>query len=46
MNIIGCMDVAGSGTYNLDGAAIQDAKEKDLVNSATRKSALFFSAIT
>ena len=23
MNIIGCMDVAGSGTYNLDGAAIQ-----------------------
>ena len=37
MNIIGCMDVAGSGTYNLDGAAIQDAKEKDLVKLRNQK---------
>ena len=42
MNIIGCMDVAGSGTYNLDGAAIQDAKEKDLVKLRNQKIGFIF----
>ena len=30
MNIIGCLDVADSGTYNLDGIAIEDYSENEL----------------
>ncbi len=30
MNIIGCLDVADSGTYNLDGIAIEDYTENEL----------------
>lgn len=30
MNIIGCLDVADSGTYNLDGIAVEDYSENEL----------------
>ncbi len=30
MNIIGCLDIADSGSYNLDGIAIEDYSENDL----------------
>lgn len=42
MNIIGCMDVMDEGTYNLDGAAIENAKEKDLVNIRNQKIGFIF----
>ena len=43
MNIIGCMDVAGSGTYNLDGAAIQ---RKGPGKTSQPENRLYFSALS
>ena len=37
MNIIGCMDVMDSGNYLLDGVAIEQAKEKELVKIRNQK---------
>ena len=42
MNIIGCMDVMDSGTYNLDGAKIEEAKEKELVAIRNEKIGFIF----
>lgn len=42
MNIIGCMDVMDSGTYSLDGVAVEHAKEKELVNIRNRKIGFIF----
>ncbi len=42
MNIIGCMDVAGSGEYQLDGVSVCDAKEKDLVKIRNQKIGFIF----
>ena len=42
MNIIGCMDVADSGTYLLDGVAIEKATEKQLVGIRNRKIGFIF----
>lgn len=42
MNIIGCMDVMDSGTYDLDGVAMEHAKEKDLVNIRNQKIGFIF----
>ena len=45
MNIIGCMDVMDSGTYDLDGVAVEHAKEKIWSTSAIRRSDLSFKNI-
>lgn len=42
MNIIGCMDVADEGTYNLDGVEIEKAKEKELVSIRNQKIGFIF----
>ena len=42
MNIIGCMDVMDSGTYDLDGVSVEHAKEKDLVNIRNQKIGFIF----
>ena len=42
MNIIGCMDVADEGTYNLDGVEIEKAKEKELVTIRNQKIGFIF----
>ena len=42
MNIIGCMDVMDSGTYDLDGESVEHAKEKDLVNIRNQKIGFIF----
>lgn len=42
MNIIGCMDVADEGTYNLDGVEIGKAKEKELVSIRNQKIGFIF----
>lgn len=42
MNIIGCMDVMDSGTYYLDGMAIHDTKESDLVSIRNNKIGFIF----
>lgn len=42
MNIIGCMDVMDSGNYLLDGVAIEQAKEKELVKICNQKIGFIF----
>ncbi len=42
MNIIGCMDVSDNGEYYLDGVAIHDTKEKDLVKIRNEKIGFIF----
>ena len=42
MNIIGCMDVTDSGNYLLDGVAIEQAKEKELVKIRNQKIGFIF----
>ena len=42
MNIIGCMDVMDSGNYLLDGVAIEQAKEKELVKIRNHKIGFIF----
>ncbi len=42
MNIIGCMDVMDSGSYDLDGAKIEEAKEAELTNIRNRKIGFIF----
>lgn len=42
MNIIGCMDVMDSGNYLLDGVAIEQAKEKELVKIRNQKICFIF----
>ena len=42
MNIIGCMDVMDSGTYHLDGVAVEQAKEKELTNIRNQKIGFIF----
>lgn len=42
MNIIGCMDVMDSGNYDLDGVAVEHAKEKELVNIRNQKIGFIF----
>ena len=42
MNIIGCMDVMDSGNYLLDGVAIEQAKEKELVKTRNQKIGFIF----
>ena len=42
MNIIGCMDVMDSGNYLLDGVAIEQAKEKELVKIRNQKIGFIF----
>ena len=42
MNIIGCMDVMDSGTYHLDGVAVEQAKEKALTNIRNQKIGFIF----
>ena len=42
MNIIGCMDVMDSGNYLLDGVALEQAKEKDLVKIRNQKIGFIF----
>lgn len=42
MNIIGCLDVATSGTYHLDGIPITERTEKDLADVRNRKIGFVF----
>ena len=42
MNIIGCMDVADSGDYHLDGVDIAHAKEKELTKIRNEKIGFIF----
>lgn len=42
MNIIGCMDVMDSGNYLLDGVAIEQAMEKELVKIRNQKIGFIF----
>ena len=42
MNIIGCLDVADSGTYLLDGIPIQDYSERELARVRNRKIGFVF----
>ena len=42
MNIIGCLDVADSGTYLLDGIAIEDYSENDLAHIRNKKIGFVF----
>ncbi len=42
MNIIGCLDVADSGTYNLDGIAIEDYSENELATIRNLKIGFVF----
>jgi len=42
MNIIGCLDIADSGSYTLDGIPIEDYKEKDLAKIRNRKIGFVF----
>lgn len=42
MNIIGCMDTPDSGKYFLDGIAVHDAKEKELVKIRNREIGFIF----
>ena len=42
MNIIGCMDVMDSGNYLLDGVAIEQANEKELVKIRNQKIGFIF----
>ncbi len=42
MNLIGCLDVADSGTYNLDGIAIEDYSENELAKIRNLKIGFVF----
>ena len=42
MNIIGCLDLADSGTYLLDGIAIEDYSENDLAHVRNEKIGFVF----
>ncbi len=42
MNVIGCLDVATSGTYLLDGIPIEDYSENDLARIRNRKIGFVF----
>lgn len=42
MNIIGCMDIADSGEYYLDGLAIHDTKEKNLTDIRNKEIGFIF----
>ncbi len=42
MNIIGCLDVADSGTYHLDGIAIEDYTENELARIRNQKIGFVF----
>lgn len=42
MNIIGCMDVMDSGSYMLDGVAIEKTKERDLTHIRNQKIGFIF----
>ncbi len=42
MNIIGCLDVADSGVYNLDGTAIEDYSENELATIRNLKIGFVF----
>lgn len=42
MNIIGCMDVMDSGTYQLDGVAVEKAREKELTSIRNQKIGFIF----
>ncbi len=42
MNIIGCLDIADSGTYNLDGIAIEDYTENELAQIRNLKIGFVF----
>ena len=42
MNIIGCLDVADSGRYLLDGMPIEDYSESELAKIRSKKSVSFF----
>lgn len=42
MNVIGCMDVADSGEYYLDGVSVHDAKEKELTRIRNEKIGFIF----
>ena len=42
MNIIGCLDTADSGTYLLDGQAIEEYSEKELTRIRNRKIGFIF----
>jgi putative ABC transport system ATP-binding protein len=42
MNIIGCLDVADSGEYLLDGLSIEDYKEKELAVIRNKKIGFIF----
>lgn len=42
MNIIGCLDVADSGTYLLDGTAIEDYSENELAHIRNKKIGFVF----
>ena len=42
MNIIGCLDTADSGTYLLDGQAIEDYSEKELTRIRSKKIGFIF----
>ncbi len=42
MNIIGCLDIADSGTYLLDGTPIEDYSESELARIRNRKIGFVF----
>lgn len=42
MNIIGCLDIADSGTYTLDGIPIEDYSENELAKIRNRKIGFVF----
>ena len=42
MNIIGCMDVMDSGSYNLDGVEVEKANEKELTRIRNEKIGFIF----
>lgn len=42
MNLIGCMDVMDTGSYELDGVMVEHAKEKELVNIRNQKIGFIF----
>lgn len=42
MNIIGCLDIADSGSYELDGTSVQETREIDLAHIRNRKIGFVF----
>lgn len=45
MNILGCLDKATSGTYELDGEAIESVPTNELAETRTKKSDLSFNPL-